>query len=271
MISLSGLAKWLLDLMTLILDDLVQMKRLLQSSKPPQTPSKSAIEALLERLNTPALHLVLQSASRALLKLLVEVIIAYFKRSITSKTSPLLSSVAQRSALNEIEALVQSRVGFKLPVFELLLNEIDGMIRKAYTEMRLDAKAKDITEQGMLVSADIPDVFARPGGVLESLFGTLLPRMSNSDKGGLDEPKLFLADTTWLGIKDEQAKPRNGKERKIDIVRKAEISPIGRDGQAVKTRSCRRCGSLVEDVWEGLPMWLSHGHRSCVCTSQWVI
>lgn len=259
MISLRGLAKWNIDLMHFVIDDLFTI---LRASR--QGDAKITKEFLTKQIaatrNTPAVHLILQSASRHLFRFSNDMTMRYFQRAIASK--PLARDLSQRAALQEIEALVQNHIAFKIPVFEQLLLEIDSAVRKAYAEAGVDARGRAQIEQAMLVEAEIPDVLLP---VLETLFGTLLPKFGER----VDGVKIFSTQTAWVGAGDESGNEQDSGRggRIVDVVRKVDVS------KGAKIRKCRRCGSLVEDLWEerGLMPWIYASQRSCVCLSHWVI
>lgn len=257
MISLRSLARWYIDLTHLLINDLFTLQRHIASVS--STNAKSTVLAHLAETRSPALHLLLHSAPRNLLRFLTEIIKMYFQRAITCR--PYCTTLNQRSQLNEIESLVHHQFGVKLPVFEQLLAEVDSGVRKAYAEAGAqgEPRGRSSAEASMIVEGDVPDALMP---VVSALLG----------KGGLltkfgervDGVKVFSAETGWLGISDDDAM-RPGVV--VDVVRKIEL------GSGCKKRSCRRCGSVTEDLWEGrgLMHWVLASQRACVCYSSWVV
>ncbi|GAB7348668.1 hypothetical protein MBLNU459_g7031t1 [Dothideomycetes sp. NU459] len=249
-ISLRGLIRWSVDLMTQILDDLFNIMRTCRN----QPMTRDLIQETVMKLNTPSLHLLLHSAPRALIRLVTEILKPYLMKVNHARTKNLVNTISERAALEDIEALLTTRLPFRnLKVIETLIAEIDGTVRKAYADAHATAQLRSHAEQALLVESVIPGPFEP---VLRHVFGAVLPKLLEA----VDGAGVFFAETGWLGLKDGKTKEAN-----IDAVRKMEI-PRG-----AKVRMCRRCGSLTEDAWDGAPPWIQAGHKMCVCLSHWLI
>lgn len=274
MLSLKDLAKWHFDLMHMLINDLLTILRAYKSQQQSTSSASPAPKITKEFIqqqiaangNTPTLHILLHSTSRHLLRFLADVVRHYFQRTIPSKTHA--RDLAQRAGFAELEAMVTHYIAFKLPVFEQLLVELDTAARKAYAEGNVDYQARRQSEQTMLVEGTIPDALMP---VLEGLFERQVPKLMER----VDGVKVFLAETKWLGFGDDavviaaaQQKRSDGGGKVVDVVRKVEVTRRGR-----AFRRCRRCASLVEDLWEerGMMPWVMYSQRTCVCLSFWVV
>lgn len=276
MLSLKGLAKWHFDLMHMLINDLFTILRAHQSSisstdQKDQSPAKITKDVILQQIaandNTPSVHILFHSASRHLLRFLADIIRHYFQRAIASKSTA--RDLSQRAGFAEIENLISNHLAFKLPVFEQLLLEIDTGVRKAYADAGVDARARSQAEQAMLVEGVLPDALMP---VLEGLFERQVPKLRER----VDEVKIFLADTRWLGFGSNvlttgtSGGGKGVRGKMVDIIRKVEV----RDEKGGRGfRRCRRCGSRVEDLWEerGLMPWVMQSQRACVCLCLWVV
>ena len=179
---------------------------------------------------------------------------AYIQRSNAIKANA--RDAGQRAGLQEIENLLLEHLAFKLPIFDQLLQEIEGLVRKAYAEGGTDARERAHAEQTMMVDGNVPEKLLP---VVEALFnqGGLLTKFAERSDG----VKIFIAETEWLGLGEE-----TGKEKwRIDVVRKSEMSK-GR-----KVRICRRCGSFTEDAIDGRLAWIMGSQRTCACMGGWVV
>ena len=252
LISLRGQTKWLFDLMHYILHNLFSIQRELSSSSSPITIAN--ISAQLAGTQSPALHILLHSVPRCLLRFMADITKAYIQRSNAIKANA--RDAGQRAGLQEIENLLLEHLAFKLPIFDQLLQEIEGLVRKAYAEGGTDARERAHAEQTMMVDGNVPEKLLP---VVEALFnqGGLLTKFAERSDG----VKIFIAETEWLGLGEE-----TGKEKwRIDVVRKSEMSK-GR-----KVRICRRCGSFTEDAIDGRLAWIMGSQRTCACMGGWVV
>ncbi|KAL1306804.1 hypothetical protein AAFC00_005461 [Neodothiora populina] len=280
MISSRGLVRWHFDLMHMVFNDLFTIFRAATSASSSESSSTVTItrEFIMQQIaangDTPSIHILLHSALRHLLRFLAEIEKLYFQRAGSCKQ--LARDLAQRAAIADIEGLLTSHLAFKLPLFEQLLLEIDGAVRKAYTEAGVDARGRSIAEQSMLVEGDIPEVLV---SVLQGLFEKQLPQMMER----VDGVKIFTTETSWLGFggsasataDDEEQRRAKKTGRVVDIIRKVEVplKGLSTDGKKHGLRTCRRCGSHVEDLWEDRTLlpWVMSSQRACICLSPWVV
>lgn len=153
-------------------------------------------------------------------------------------------------------------------MFDQLLQELDSGVRKAYAEAPNGAgepRGRSLAEGAMLAEAEVPDVLVP---ALEGLLyeGGLVAKFRER----VDGVKVFLSETRWLGIsggEDEEEGEGDGDVGKgVDVVRKLDMRA------GCKIRTCRRCGSVVEDLWEerGLMPWIMASQRACVCAGAWI-
>ena len=186
-------------------------------------------------------------------------------------------TVAQRAIMSEIVTLYQS-VPFKISSFELLIQEIDTGVRSAYTAANTSPVQRAQLEHIMLVEAAVPDVLLP---VVDQLVNKTLSKIQDN----INTVKLAFWDTEWLGLNNpsqrvstaEEGTHGNGStntsslldvQRKWDVLRKTPLK------KGMKLRSCRRCGSMMEDIngAEGTRVpWIWTGQKMCVCLGYWML
>ncbi|KAI5239334.1 hypothetical protein E4T43_06859 [Aureobasidium subglaciale] len=257
-VSLKGLVKWSLDLMTLIFDDMIELMRFCKGNF-----DKERILAYVHERNTATLHLLLNSTSRALLGMLASLI-----KSFASRIAKIYEKVAVSSRsgeirdgveLKNIEAMLGQDLPFDLRQFEQLVGEVDGNVRATYQAAQSSPPQRSFWEQGMLVDAGLPEVLSP---VLQKLFSETIPRLESQ----IDGVAIYTADTAWLGLgEDEEANKRVARQQ-YDVLRKCAIPPNA------KVRQCRRCGSVIENMADGhMAAWVQNAHKMCICLSHWIV
>ncbi|KAH0011805.1 hypothetical protein KCU78_g9919, partial [Aureobasidium melanogenum] len=257
-VSLKGLVRWSLDLMTLIFDDMIEMMRFCKGDF-----DQEKILAYVHEKNTATLHLLLSSTSRALLGMLGNLIRNFAMRVVktqekvrhSSRTNDIRDSVE----LQHMEAMMGPELPFEIRLFEQLVAETDGNVRATYQAAQSSPPQRSFYEQGMLVDADIPKALSP---VLQKLFGEIMPRLEKQ----IDGVAIYTADTAWLGLgEDEEANKRAGRKQ-YDVLRKCAIPPNA------KVRQCRRCGSVIENLVDGhMAAWVQNAHKMCICLSHWIV
>ncbi|THX79645.1 hypothetical protein D6D05_04871 [Aureobasidium pullulans] len=257
-VSLKGLARWSLDLMILILDDMIEIMRFCNGNF-----DRERILSYVHEKNTAAVHLLLNSTSRALLAMLGNLVRNFALRIPKTQEKVRLSSrandIRDSAELQQMETMMGSDLPFDIRLFEHLIMEIDGAVRATYQTAQSSAPLRSHIEQSMLVEADIPEVLSP---VLQRLFGDIMPRIESQ----VDGVAIYTADTAWLGLgEDEEANKRAGMQQ-YDVLRKCAIAP------GAKIRQCRRCGSVIENLVDGhSAAWVQNAHKMCVCLSHWVV
>ena len=184
-------------------------------------------------------------------------------------------TVAQRAVISEIVSMVKT-LPSSIPTFEYLLQDIDSGVRNAYNAANISTVQRAQFEHSMLVDASIPDVLMP---VVTHLLTSSLGKIQDK----IDMVRLTFADTEWLGLSHpvpemvaSQAstdiapnrQPLLAIQRKWDVLRKTPLR------QGMKLRSCRRCGSMMEDInsTEGTRVpWIWTGQKMCVCLGYWML
>ena len=257
-VSLKGLVKWSLDLMTLIFDDMIEIMRFCKGNF-----ERERILAYVHERNSVALHVLLSSSSRALLSMLGNLIRNFAMRIVKTQEKVRHSSrtndIRDGIELQQMEAMMSSELPFEIRLFEQLVAETDGNIRATYQASQSSPPQRAFYEQGMLIDADIPEALSP---VLQRLFGEIVPRLESQ----IDGVGIYLVDTAWLGLgEDEEAIKRAGRQQ-YDVLRKCAIPPNA------KVRQCRRCGSVIENLVDGnMAAWVQHAHKTCICLSHWIV
>ncbi|KAI5245922.1 hypothetical protein E4T42_06598 [Aureobasidium subglaciale] len=257
-VSLKGLVKWSLDLMTLIFDDMIELMRFCKGNF-----DKERILAYVHERNTATLHLLLNSTSRALLGMLASLI-----KSFASRIAKIYEKVAVSSRsgeirdgveLKNIEAMLGQDLPFDLRQFEQLVAEVDGNVRATYQAAQSSPPQRSFWEQGMLVDAGLPEVLSP---VLQKLFSETIPRLESQ----IDGVAIYTADTAWLGLGEDEEANKRAARQQYDVLRKCAIPPNAR------VRQCRRCGSVIENMADGhMAAWVQNAHKMCICLSHWIV
>jgi mediator of RNA polymerase II transcription subunit 16 len=257
-VSLKGLVKWSLDLMTLIFDDMIEIMRFCKGNF-----GRERILAYIHERNSVTLHILLCSTSRALLGMLGNLIRNFAMRVVKTQEKVRLSSrandIRDSVELQQMEAMMGSELPFDLRLFEQLVAEVDGNVRSTYQAAQSSPPQRSFYEQGMLVDADIPEALSP---VLQRLFGEIVPRLESQ----IDGVAIYTADTAWLGLgEDEEANKRAGRQQ-YDVLRKCAVPPNA------KIRQCRKCGSVIENLVDGhMAAWVQNAHKMCICLSHWIV
>ncbi|GAM82301.1 hypothetical protein ANO11243_002800 [Dothideomycetidae sp. 11243] len=274
-ISLRHCIRWVADLIILVLDDLYKIHQWRQTRGATFVLSdlndyirESVVDDCSEftltqpgEMNSASLMILLCATPRSLLRMMLELIKAYFGKAIQC----LPQNGAQR-------ALIQETIGyskmlpFKLPIIDALILEVENSIRMSYkmadanTQQRIDA------ELTMLVDGEVPLCLSLAA---EQVTGNLTSKLQDS----FEMSKIIFVNTDWLGLRDSDTEDGPTQRRKYDVIRKTPIT------EGMKVRSCRRCGSVVEDAYVGMgerermavPPWLAQAQRFCICLGYWML
>jgi mediator of RNA polymerase II transcription subunit 16 len=251
--SLRGLVRWSVELLIDVVKTLFEVERTLQ----PDASPKQALEDLRSTSGHPALHLLLCSFSRSLLRCQVMFIGKYFQTLQTAL--PRAASVTDRQEMENVSSLLTT-MPFKLPQFDKLLAEFDGAVRSAYGQSGLTQERRNEIEIQMVVNGYIPPELEE---AIRSLMHHMLPKITEN----IDVAKLCFWKTEWLGLR--YSRPPPGHPR-YDAIRKLLL------GENLPLRVCRRCGSEMEDISHErlrneVTGWFPHSQRHCVCMNYWLL
>lgn len=253
-IALAGSVKWCVDLSILILDDLAEAMKHLPS--PITTPS---LLSFLAPSASPSVLILLSSAPRSLLRVTLELLKIYFTK--LTQCNP--TTVTQRVQVQELVQYYKT-LPFKLPHLESVLQEVDNSVRTAYTNAKISSAGRVECETKMLVDGEVPQCLEK---VVEYIFS---PKIAGKVVDSVDQGAVWGWDTSWLGLRDGKGKGMD--RRRYDVIRKTVFK------EGTKLRVCKRCGSVMEDLYggvegqrQGLPPWLVHAQRNCVCLGYWMV
>ncbi|KAK3115231.1 Mediator of RNA polymerase II transcription subunit 16 [Teratosphaeriaceae sp. CCFEE 6253] len=249
--SLLGLVKWTTDLLVFIVDSLALVKR---NYMPAGTSARAAFARFIAERENPALHLLLCSLPRVLLRMQTMVIPGYLKWVQAARTRT--RTLEHRRQLEEFHAMAE-RLPFAFTSFIDMHNEVDDAVRAACTAAGLSGEQRMEMEWAMMSEGVIP---AELEPVVDQLMETILPKMIERSEMG----RVYFWDTEWLGIRDSVPAERAVR---YDAIRRI---PLTRE---MKRRVCRRCGAEMEDLpreaVRQLPEWLAQGQRFCFCLGYW--
>lgn len=252
--SFRGLIRWGSDLLVYIVAGLITIKRNLDAGS--GRSAKEYFDDFITVKDSPVIHLLLCTFSRAYLRLLGSCIPKYLTG--VSSVMKKARSVSERQQLQEIWNTGTS-LPFKYGDFETLIADLDTAIRNVYTQGNIVPDRRGEIELSMICcDRPIPDEL-QPA--LQTLLDSVLPKFLEK----VDMGKLYFWDTSWLGIEPSPS----AHQLRYDIIRKV---PITKD---MKLKLCRRCGAVTEDMSlektrELAPM-LAHVGKHCICASFWVV
>ncbi|KAI5370099.1 putative mediator complex, subunit Med16 [Septoria linicola] len=253
--SLRGLVKWSIDLMVYIVNTLVVAKRNLEDGTTP----KQAFEALVSSSGSTALHLILCSYSRVILRF-QSMWMNKFTQAV-QLVLPRARSIQEQQELSSILKHVKD-TPFKLAQFEQMLSELDTATRGAYNQSSISVEKRSELETNMMVDGAIPAELENP---VNSLLESMLPKLVDT----VNLTDLMFWDIRMLGLSNCRH-AEDGK--KYDVIRKIALD------KDMQTRVCRRCGSEMEDIsaerakseMVNLP-WFAHLQRHCLCMNYWLL
>ncbi|TKA79387.1 hypothetical protein B0A55_02827 [Friedmanniomyces simplex] len=258
--SLIPVVKWVTDLIIFIVDSLAQVKRNMQ----PGISPKQAFERLIAETGNPALHILLCSFPRVLLRMQTNAIAIYLKWIQMAK--PRADTLEHKQQMEEFCEMVKG-MPFAYNHFVELLTEFDAAVRNAYTEAGASAERRVDVELAMMTEGTVPGELEP---AVRTLVEGLLPRLEEQ----ADMGRVYFWDTEGLGISGDSSVPHagKGKENGEGAVRYDAIRKVRLTGE-MKVRVCRRCGAEMEDlsqeVLRGAPEWVKHGQRHCFCQGFW--
>lgn len=251
--SLRGIIKWSTDLLIYIVGSLVRIKR---ESKD-RGSLKDAFEQAVSTSGNVALHLLLCSYSRSLIRFQIMWTVKYFRT--LQQVLPHSRLVAERQNLTAMLELT-TQVPFRWPALDQMISEFDSNVRVTYGQSSLAADRRGEIEIDMTINGHIPDVLVP---AFDALFDTILPKLTDD----VDLGELFFWNTSWLGLASRQPPPG---ETTYDAITKLPLA------DNVPLRMCKRCGSEMEDVSheklkEDRTVWFPHLQRHCLCLNYWVL
>lgn len=281
-ITLRYSVRWTIDLIIMILDDLFSIQHWRQDQNGPfsldelnnylgkqrssQVDGNEHELTQTDETNSASLLVLLCPTSRSLIRMMLELLKAYIGK--LGQVAP--QTGAQRALLQET-ITYSKQIPFKLPNLESLMLEIDNSIRAAFKTANLSATARTDAELTMLVHGRLPTCLS---AAVDFVTGKAASKFLDS----VDPTRITFTDLDWLGLRDGGdggADPDHARNvrRRFDAIRKCPLAP------GARLRTCRRCGSVMEDLSVGLsgkersalPPWLAQAQRYCVCLGYWMV
>lgn len=288
--SVLGIVSWSVDLTSYIIDELFTLSDLVK----PHLDDHDFVEQMLQSLNSPALPLILISASRTFLKYNCRVMrgLSSFAQRSSSQSQYHASDPANNSTRTPAHAFLAldaqiSQSPVPTALFEKLLGDIESKVRKAYNPPANGSSSSNAApvseaerarlEKEMLLSAAVPDVFMP---VVRHLLTAALDHL----RAEIDPAAVYFRDVAWLRLDDATRGPATDaatglarvKEEEdfvVDAIRKLKLPVRSVRQGKVRLRRCARCASVMEDVIpaRGNSMWMTSMQRMCFCGSLWVL
>ncbi|KAK9475022.1 mediator complex, subunit Med16 [Dipodascopsis tothii] len=240
--TLLGLAKWCVDFLAFLLQDMLLLGRDPEGALRPGATSVSlvmllsAVPRLLIRYTLRGLRGLEQVVSRS------------------SKSDP--DPAGSRAVFDKLEEILKSGP-VQIALFEKLVSDVENAMR-AFAQDPADRLAM---EQAFFFRGQVP---AKLHSVVYGIRTVFLQKI----KPGLDVPSLLFYPVSWLGL-DADQDARAFSRLQIDGLRKQIMPSVARD-----VRRCVRCGSV--SAWADVSAdkfshnWTIAFQRNCVCGSAWV-
>jgi hypothetical protein len=230
----------------------------------------AATQSYIATNHTPAIHLLLSSLPRKLLRGLISQL-----SSIWTTAHRHYQQTSGSEATRPVAAKWRDFLGaaFKnTPIGPLLgdtrnqpldtfFKALDALVADAYVKAGLDDAKRARAENRAFVRAVLPVP-------LSGLVAPLLSRAPNLI-ALVEGRALHQADVGLLGLGADGTPGRSGlmsngkKKRRWDVIRKVEVVGKG------KVRRCPRCGSETEEM-DGTPPWVAGNMKLCICLGHWV-
>ncbi|KAG8533307.1 uncharacterized protein KY384_002090 [Bacidia gigantensis] len=223
------MAKWFLSLISFITDEILSLRNDFEDCGiPPNHIDANLINQKVQQSQSPALLLLYQSTSRAILQYCLR----YAQLLATEGEQHGVSTTLGRYFLEFKQSRRKSPVD--LQHFEIILVHVETSIKASYQQSNISESDRKKAEEQMLIKAEIPSVLVP--SVLQLLYQVMTPLREE-----IDEAKLHFLDTSDLGLtSDNYTRDRNAKSP-IDVLTKVCLP------KNAHIRRCIRCGSLNED------------------------
>ena len=265
--------KWFFDLATYIVHGLINlsasMKQNLYKRDDIQREGNSDSPILLgmcsdfnhelvEKMNSPAIFLLVTSASRVLIRMITRQIRHAVQLSLAAMKS---TSNTETSKAYPTFLTVLNRSPIHIQHLELLVTELDPLARRAYTIAQKSDVECAAVEKAMLTTCELPEILTP---VVQHLLTSQLDKLQDE----IDPARVFFADLRWLNLTEDLRTQDFNGERCFDVIQKTYVKP------GVPLRQCTRCGALTVDIdaasSKNLGTWLHNAQKSCVCGNQWL-
>ncbi|KAI9775375.1 MAG: mediator complex subunit [Candelina submexicana] len=246
--SLLGVFAWQLDVMNFIVDELYSLKHLLGD----RVIDRETVKAMVLKLNTPALSLLLASSSRGFVR--------YNLRAVSMVASGKMNmSAVPVDAHNSFMDMIESSP-ISIPQFEHIIIGLDNSVRSTYEASGISDAERALLEKNMIIETDIPEVLMP---AVERLLTTTLEELQPQ----IDRAALYFKDVSWLGLSDDRKTEAYRKNNVVDAIRKVPL------GKGTKLRRCTRCCAMMEDVspTKQTSAWMHTVQRMCFCGCLWML
>ncbi|KAK9353902.1 mediator complex, subunit Med16 [Lipomyces doorenjongii] len=244
-ITFLGLARWCIDFLAYLNQDLFELGR-----NPDKFLKPDSVSLPLIMLLGAVPRLLIRYTLRGLRGL---------EQLIARNNSKADSDPFTRLAYQQLDEILRSGP-VQVGTFEKLVNDVDNFMRTNFQ----DPAERLVMEQSLFFNAKIP---VELHSVVHRIRAVYLQRI----KPDVDIPTLYFYPTKWLGI-TERYHVEEADDVEIDGLRKQLMKLDDRPAW----RRCVRCGSIatIEDLtktYNKFPsMWTVAFQRNCICGSSWV-
>ena len=212
----------------------------------------------MEKMNSPAIFLLLTSASRVLIRSIIRQIRHAFQLSLAAMKS---TATTETSKAYPTFLTILNITPISIQHLDLFLADVDSLARKAYTNAQKTDAERAIVEKTMLITCELPQILTP---VVHHLLTTQLDKL----KDEIDPARVVFSDLRWLNLTEDRRTQEYNKDRRFDVIQKTFVKPD------VPLRQCTRCGAHTVDVnaiaSKSYGTWLHNAQKSCVCGNQWL-
>jgi mediator of RNA polymerase II transcription subunit 16, fungi type len=252
---LSGQTKYMLDMLSYILDELFNLASSYNSS----SPNRDAVVREVHSMNPPALHLVLHSIPRHLIRFTIQYL--RLGHTWTQQAIDRTSDPKERRIFRQYLSYFDN-APFNFIHFLALIDEVEAWIKRLYTQPNFSDDKRTECEKAMLLNAEIPET------LMPAVHRMLTITIEQKLKNEVDPAKLYFHDVRWLGLTDDRASKQLLQEEQFDVHTKNLLAPDAR------VRKCMRCGSLLDDEYaKKSPVNAPFSivlEKSCICAANWM-
>ena len=210
-------------------------------------------------MNSPAIFLLLTSASRVLIRSIIRQIQHAIQLSLAAMKS------TGNTEINKAYPTFLTVINISpIPIQHLvsLAAELDPLARKAYTNAKRSDAQRAAIEKTMLTTCELPEILVP---VVRHLLTAQLEKLQDE----IDPARVIFADLRWLNLTEDRRTLNFNNYRRFDVIQKTYVKPD------VPLRQCTRCGAHTVDVdavaSKSLGTWLHNAQKSCVCGNQWLL
>lgn len=212
----------------------------------------------MEKVNSPAIFLLLTSASRVLIRSIIRQIRHAIQLSLAALKS---TATAEASKAYPTFLTILNITPIPIQHLDSLLADVDSLARKTYANAQKTDAERATVEKTMLITCELPEILTP---VVQHLLTIQLDKL----KDEIDPARIIFSDLRWLNLTEDRRTREFNKGRCFDVIQKTFVKPD------MPLRQCTRCGAHTVDInavaTKSYGTWLHNAQKTCVCGNQWL-